>query len=265
MHVSSLADHRAFLATTIRHAGQILRDHFGHVTADRAKDGDPHSIVTAADIASNDYITAQIHQHFPDDMIVSEEDEASHGNAMADRVWIIDPLDGTRNFESRVPLFGILVAYCEKGVVLLSSIYLPMTDELAIAEQSKGTVINGRVPVISSQTDFAASYGVGQVRPGKEKTLAFAHAIRETYGDNGPWVNGIGCGAVTGFYIADGRRDWYVSRYSKVWDYAAPALLMKEAGCIVTNDQGEPWKLSDTGVVAAIPALHAELLRLVQA
>lgn len=260
----TMIDRRTFLETTIRAAGQILRDHFGHVTAERAKDGDPHSIVTAADIASNDYITTQIRQHFPDDMIVSEEDEASHGNAMADRVWIIDPLDGTRNFASRVPLFGVLIAYAEKGEVVLSSIYLPMTDELAIAEKGNGAVINGCVPVLSSQTDFASSYGIGQIRPGKEKTLAFARAIQETYGEKGPWVNGIACVAVTGLYLADGRRDWYVSRGSKVWDYAAPMLLMKEAGCITTNDQGESWKLSDTSAVVATPALHAELLRLVQ-
>lgn len=258
-------DRRTLLEKTIRAAGQILRDHFGHVTADRAKDGDPHSIVTAADIASNDYITAQIRQQFPDDIIVSEEDEDSHGNAMTDRVWIIDPLDGTRNFESRVPLFGILIAYCEKGVVLLSSIYLPMTDELLIAEKGNGGTINGASLVASRHTDFASSYGAGPTKPGKESGTRFVAALHAQFGNGiSPWVSGLGSSAIAAAYVADGRRDWYLSRGAHNWDYAATSLIMREAGCVVTNDRGEPWKLGDASVVSAIPALHAELLRVVQ-
>lgn len=254
---------RAFLEATIRHAGQILLEHFGHTFADRAKDGDPHSVVTAADIAAHHYIEEQIAAHFPDDKIVSEEDEATHGNATADRVWIIDPLDGTRNFASRVPLFGVLIAYAEKGEVVLSAIYLPTTDELAIAEKGKGATLNGNPMVASTHADFASSYGLAQTKPGKAMAVKFTSAILAHYPDISPWANGLGTIAVSAMYLADGRRDWYVTRGAKIWDYAAPSLIMKEAGCVVTNDKGEPWSLSDKEMVCASPALHAEVLRLV--
>lgn len=255
---------REFLVTTIREAGQLLMQHFGHVGVDHAKDGDPHSVVTIADIAAHRYIEEQIHLHFPGDAIVSEEDEASHGNTTAERVWIIDPIDGTRNFASRVPLFGILIAYAEHGSVVLSSIYLPTTDELFIAEKGKGGTINGQPLVISMHTDFASSYGSGPVKDGREAAVRFTNAIHAAYPDISPWVNSLGSVAVSAAYFADGRRDWFLSRGGYVWDYAAPSLILKEAGAIVTNDQGEPWHIGDRSIVAANSHLHAELLRLVQ-
>ncbi len=256
---------RAFLETTIREAGQILLQHFGHTFADRAKDGDPHSVVTAADMAAHHYIEARIATHFPDDKIVSEEDEATHGNASADRVWIIDPLDGTRNFASRVPLFGVLIAYAEQGEVILSAIYLPTTDELAIAEKGRGATLNGEPMYASTHADFASSYGMAQTRPGRAIAVKFSSALLASYPDITPWANSLGCVAVTAMYLADGRRDWYATRGAKIWDYAAPSLVLKEAGCVVTNSNGEPWTLADTELIAANPFLHAEVLRLANA
>lgn len=261
----STSTRREFLETTIREAGRILMEHFGHVGVDHAKDGDAHSVVTAADIAVNTYVTEQIHQHFPDGAIVSEEDPSSHGNTSAERVWIIDPLDGTKNFASRVPLFGVLIAYAEHGDVVLSAIYLPTTDELAIAEKGQGAMLNGKTMATSTHTDFASSYGCGPAKIGREHATNFARALNATYPSQvSPWMNNLGTVANTAVYLADGRRDWYLSRGSKVWDYSAPSLILREAGCIVTNYQGEPWTLQDGEMLAANPHLHAELLRLAQ-
>lgn len=257
-------EHEDFLEKTLRDAGKILLEHFGRETAVTIKGGDPHAVVTEADLASQESIVKAIKTKFPDHHVLAEEAGMDAlPERMPESMWVVDPLDGSRNFESRVPLFGINIAMVREGVVELAAVHLPCTDEVCIAERDGGAFLNGRKLRASRQDVFAASYGIGPVRPGGKKSTPFFQALQAAFPEGSPWMNGLGSPAVSTVYVADGRRDWYVSQGSKVWDYAAPSLILKEAGCTVTNERGGVWKIGDKALIASNPFLHQELLSLI--
>ena len=256
-------ERREFLEKVLRGAGRILLEHFGRETTVAIKGGDPHAVVTEADLASQESIVKAIKEKFPDHHVLAEEAGMDAlPERMPESMWVVDPLDGSRNFESRVPLFGINVAFVHEGAVEAAAICLPSTDEICIAELGQGAFLNGRKVKASRQEDFSASYGIGPVRPSGKKSTPFFQALQAAFPDGSPWMNGIGSPAVSTVYVADGRRDWYVSQGSKVWDYAAPSLILKEAGCVVTNERGEAWKIGDKALIASNSALHPRLLEI---
>ncbi len=253
-----------FLEDVLPKAGEILMGYFGNATVTDRKDGNHHSVVTEADQKSQDFLVNAIRTAFPTHRIIAEEkggDEMSVEDLTKGEVWFIDPLDGTRNFESRVPLFGINMAFARDGEILLAGIYLPATKELCLTEKGRGTTLNGKSIACSTATDIRKTFGIGPVRP-REASLAFLQAFVNRYDDKCPYVNAIASTAVSSVYTADARRDWYVSRGSMIWDYAAPALILSEAGCIVTDTQGNPWKLGMTDFVASAPGVYKELIQI---
>jgi len=248
---------KQFVTKTIREAGEALLDLFENVEVVYTKDA-LHDVVTEADLASQKILIDAIRKEYPDHGIVAEEEEVVHRDD-ADFVWYLDPLDGTRNYATRVPLYGINVGLVEKGSVILGAVYLPATDELCFAEKGEGAFINGEKASCSQQKTWEGSYGVGPIRVASPEGLELAGMIsRISNGD--AWMNCIASPAVTTVYMADGRRDWYISRGSKSWDYAAPSLIMKEAGCVVTNAAGEDWSPGDEELIVSNEYLHPELL-----
>jgi myo-inositol-1(or 4)-monophosphatase len=197
---------------------------------------------------------------YPDHGIVSEESEGY--NLDAEYVWYIDPLDGTKNYASGTPLFGINIAVAQKGVLKHAAIYMPALNELCYAEDGKGAFINDVQIRCSEKKDWPGVYGCGPMKF-TDNNMAFLKALSDLSG-NTAWVNGIGCAVACGMWTAAGRRDFYLGSSSNSWDYAAPALVCKEAGCIVTNIKGEEWKPGDRGLVAANKHLHPKLLEIVQ-
>jgi len=249
-----------FIKEIIQKAGQATMKYFGHARVVYTKEnlGD---VVTKADLASQRIITRAIKKKYPSHGIVAEEENTSY-QTDADYIWYIDPLDGTRNFATHVPLFGINMGLSYKGAIVYGAVYLPVTRELCFARAGKGAFLNGRRILCSNHKKFAYSYGLGPVRISHPRLRDLGNIIEHS--QNTVWVSSLGSIAVAGVYIASGRRDWYTSRDGKVWDYAAPSLIMKEAGCKVTNVHGKDWQPSDSNLVVANRYLHKELLGLLQ-
>ena len=248
-----------FIKTTIVKAGEIIMSHFGvaEITHSKATVND---IVTEADLASQKIIVDAIKANYPEHGIVSEESEDYKMDA--EYVWYIDPLDGTKNFESGVQVFGVNIALVYKGKLKYAAIYLPFLRELCFAEAGKGTFLNDKKVECSNKQNWSGVYGVGPIKF-SEKNSRFQKAISEL-SENTAWFNAIGCTAASGVWVASGRRDFYLGTSSNSWDYAAPAFLAKEAGCIVTNFKGEDWNPGDKGLVVANKYLHPELSEIVK-
>lgn len=246
-----------FLETTARSAGKILLDRFGHAQIIGTKKN-AHDVVTDADLAAQTQIVAAITSAFPNHGIVGEEEDL-RVHPEAESVWFIDPLDGTKNFATRVPIFGVSLGLRVGGVMEAGAIYLPITDELCIAHRGHGARFNGRVMHGSTQTEWTYSHGIGPIRSAAPRGIALLQAI-DKLSNGTAWVNAVASAVTAAVWMADGRRDWYVTRRSKAWDYAAGSLIMAEAGCTVTDLANQPWQPESTGLVAASPALHAELL-----
>lgn len=257
---------KEFLIETILEAGNVVMEFFGKARVLHSKDKDTVvAIVTEADLSSDKIITSAIKRKYPNHGIVAEESGSYQEDA--EFVWYIDPLDGTKNFESRVHLFGINVALAKNEEIVLAAIYLPATNELVIAEKDGGSLLtsNGQEKknFCSQKKDWRGAYGIGAIRysPQHAKLQEQILALSE----NTAWVSAIASPAVSTVWMADGRRDWYTSAGKNSWDFAAPLLIAKEAGCVVSNFAGEDWKLGDKGIVMTNKYLYPELIKAVRA
>ncbi|OGG66494.1 hypothetical protein A3I99_04330 [Candidatus Kaiserbacteria bacterium RIFCSPLOWO2_02_FULL_45_11b] len=253
---------KEFLSKTIQEAGAIVMDYYGKANVLMSKER-VVDIVTEADLASDKFIVEAIKRNYPEHGIVTEE--SGLYNTDAEFVWYVDPLDGTKNFESSVPLFGINIALIQSGDIVLAGIYLPATRELIIAEKGMGASLSldghERKITCSQKQDWTGAYGIGPIRYSKEnsdlqQTLA-------SLSNNTTWISAIASPAVSAVWVADGRRDWYTSPGSNSWDFAAPVLIAKEAGCIVSNFEGKNWSPGDRGVIVTNNYLYPELAQAV--
>ena len=130
-----------FLKSTLLGAGEILRNGFGTALTIETKQ-DQSNVVTESDFKSEEYIRNAIRTTYPQHNILGEEHGyEDHGS---EYTWIIDPLDGTSNFAAAIPWFGVLIALLKDNQPVLAGAYLPMTDEVYLAEKGKGATKNGK-------------------------------------------------------------------------------------------------------------------------
>jgi myo-inositol-1(or 4)-monophosphatase len=251
---------KSFLEQIVLAAGEEIRGRFRGSFGLKSKAYES-DFVTDADHAANEVIVKAIRATYPEHGIISEEAEADHADA--EHIWIIDPLDGTHNFARGMALFGTMIAFAHNGRVQAAVIYDPIADELLSAERGKGTRLNGVSVSCATTTDWAKAFGCANARwaPGKN---AFLHALIDVTDSESSWISTFGSAATNAISVATGRRDWYFSVDSKIWDYAAPSLIAEESGCTVSDREGRPWSFESTSLVVAVPALHPRLLSLAQ-
>ncbi len=177
--------------------------------------------------------------------------------AGADGLWCIDPIDGTSNFVAGVPYFVVSVAYLEAGKRRLGVVYDPVAREAFYAERGGGAWLNGeplplRTPVLTLRRALA---GVELKRI--DRKLASYIASHPPYASQ----RNFGASALDWCYVAAGRLDVYLHGAQKLWDYAAGALVLEEAGGRLASlrgafDEGDVWERSV--VASASPELFEE-------
>jgi 3'(2'), 5'-bisphosphate nucleotidase len=198
-----------------------------------------HTPVTDADHAANDEIVTRLREAFPDDAILSEESPDGSDRQTAQRVWIVDPLDGTREFVARNGEFSIMVGLVLEGAPVLGVVYLPDPDELFFATRGTGAwVMRGGLvePLFCVEGRLASLRLVGS-RSHAEPLL---ERIQDALGITD--VEACGSVGVKCSRIAEGRRDVYVHPvpFLKEWDTCAPEVLLSEAGGHVSDCLGRP-------------------------
>lgn len=239
-------------------AGRAVLGQFGKIGAKYSKEH-ATDVVTEADLISNKILTDAIKKKYPNHGIISEEEEDHQIDA--EYIWILDPLDGTLNFSTRVPTFGVITALARNKKVEMGAIYLPYFKEFYFAQVGEGAYLNGQRIRCSGKRTWEESYGAAgaNMRPGRNQF--WLNLIKDV--EKQPvWVNSFGCVAVGCAYVACGRRDWYTSPGGKIWDYAGGSVILSEAGCVVTDIEGKPWSFEGKGLVAANKYLYPKLLEL---
>lgn len=250
-----------FLVSLRPELHEKIMQYFGETAVSRKGEG-VNDIFTEADTAAQEIIVSAIKKQFPDHGIISEEQDG-HYQPEASCQWFIDPIDGTKNFATGVPLFGSMAALIVDGYVEIAMDYLPATDELYIAKRNRGVTNNGMPIHCSSPKDFKSSYGIGPVRAGGGNMIKLQRAITEVE-PKGIWMNCIGSPAISAAYLASGKRDWFYSKGSKSWDYMASALVIKESGCVTLDADGEDWKAGDLSLVACAPEIEKEIRQIIE-
>ncbi|MFF0473173.1 inositol monophosphatase family protein [Streptomyces sp. NPDC004284] len=206
----------------------------------------PHDLVTVADRAAEVHLTASLTALLPGSVVVGEEAvhadpalyEALRGDAP---VWIVDPVDGTRQFVHGDPAFCTLVALAQHGEVLASWTFAPALEQLAVAVRGRGATLNGQA--IRS----------GSPAPGEVLEVATSHPDyttpdqkRALLGLRTEGVRPRPCGSAGLEYLAVARGELAGTAFSweYAWDHAAGLLLVAEAGGATTTIAGEPFRIA---------------------
>lgn len=247
-----------FIKEIAREAGNIVLQKFGKIGVKYTKRDDT-DVVTEADVASNELLVGRIKDRFPSHGIISEEQPEFQQDA--DYVWIVDPLDGTRNYSTHTPLFAVLVGLAHQGKMQLATIFDPLHDEMFFAERGKGAALNGQPIVCSKRAELKHSFGCLNTHWSVNR-IDWLKKVIHASETSDFWTSGFGSVAVSTAFVAAGRRDWYCGFGSFLWDYAATSLVLSESGCTVTNAAGEPWQIGHRELVAANPALHPTILKM---
>jgi len=211
--------------------------------------------VTEADREAERAIIAILERAFPDHGFLGEEFGA-RGDATTR--WIIDPIDGTKNFVRHVPVWAVLIALEERGEVTTGVVHNPVSGDLYWARRGEGAFLNGERLRVSDGTDFEAatllhsSLRLWRATPHWDGFVRLVDATgrQRGFGDY------LGYGLV-----AEGKAELYVEVDLKPWDVAAVQILVEEAGGRVTDFTGRP-NIYDGRVLASNGHLHAEALRL---
>jgi len=248
-----------FIQSAARDAGRIQKDAFGTSYAWREKSG-RGDIVTEVDEACEKLIIDRIRREYPDDPILSEE--AGAIGIEEDRpVWVIDPLDGTRNYALGIPCFCVSIAVVRQGVPEVGAIYDPIHDEMFAARRGGGAFLNGEPMRVSDwDTLEDAMISVAWVRS-KVHSARYLRII-ERLSKHTSYFRRIGSAALVAAYVACGRFHAYLQGGLHPWDIAAAAVLVEEAGGLITDFEGHPIDLRHPSIemVTANPELHAMLL-----
>lgn len=253
-------DYQTFIEKTIKEAGAFVLDRFGKDGVLRTKSSET-DFVTEADLKSSQMIISAIQSAYPDHGIISEEEDEEYQNG-AEFVWTIDPIDGTNNFATHTPIFGVMMALMQNKTVIESGIYLPITNELFTATKGKGAFLNGQPIQCSQKENWRDTLALCNAHLTPEKQH-IREVLNKASKADPLWLYAYGCAAMSGALLASGRRDWILSKGGKIWDRLPVCLLASEAGCKITNFDGEPWSIDDNELLAANPVLHEKLIELI--
>lgn len=211
----------------IRQAGLIARERFGTAVTNRKPDDSP---VTDVDLAVQDALLKAIATNYPDDAVITEETQADptlhSAMASARACWVIDPIDGTRNYARAVPLFCVSVAMMEKGWPVVGIIYDPMTDRMYSASIGNGVWLNDYRITMSGISD-SPDVLIGSPSGQRHLLPAAVHLWLDKYK-----LRNTGSTALHLAYLATGSFDAVLVTEAHIWDIAAGFLLGHEAGVI---------------------------------
>lgn len=219
-----------------------------------------NDFVSEVDHAAEEAIIRTIREAYPDHAFLAEESGAS---GESDNVWVIDPLDGTTNFLHGFPQYCVSIAMLNKGSLTHGVIYDPTRNELFTATKGAGAFLNERRIRVSKRTQLSeALIGTGfpfrEIEHIDEYLRAFKVIAHATAGIRRP-----GAAALDLAYVACGRYDGFWEMGLSQWDMAAGALLIKEAGGLVTDFDGSDQYLDKGRIVAGTPKVFAQLLKAV--
>ena len=231
--LAKIEAHAVYIA---REAGAILTGYFGKpldVEYKDEKEGDP---VTNADRESQEYLRRAIADEFPDQGILGEEDQQEEDSPAQDFVWVLDPLDGTKNFLAGLPVYACSVGVIHRGVPIAGAVFVPWPCDGdgvvlharkgggAFMEQEPISVLSFDEPRGNSLAAFPGSFGA---------IYGFRKAMRAKVGE----IRVTGSIAYELAMTANGVLQYTVTTAPHLWDVAAGAILVTEAGGLLMRGQ----------------------------
>ncbi|NJD24249.1 MAG: inositol monophosphatase [Betaproteobacteria bacterium] len=248
-----------------RRAAQIINRASNELDLLKVGTKQPNDFVTEVDRAAEAAIIETLRDAYPGYAILAEESGTTPGEGSAGEYqWIIDPLDGTTNFIHGMPHYAVSIALARRGVIEQAVVFDPNRNELFTAGKGAGAFLNDRRIRVSRRTRLQeALLGTGfpyRVFDHVDTYLAiFKELTSRTAGQRRP-----GAASLDLAYVACGRYDGFWEFGLSPWDIAAGALLISEAGGLISDLRGEADYLATGNVVAGTPKVFAPLLGVIQ-
>ena len=232
-------------------AGSILAQRFNSpMDVTFKSEGNP---VTDVDIEVEQAIISLLQREFPSFSILSEESPPIETESPY--TWVIDPLDGTRNYVGGIPHFCTTIALAKNGTVLLGITYDPIRKEKFFSQKGLGAFVNGSLLSVSKKQDLKSSIlglDIGYYPlHAKAATQLVSNFQNQTQA-----IRILGSAALGLAYAASGRLDIYCHFSLEPWDLAAGILFIKEAGGVATDIQLAPANLDSKSVLVSNSVLH---------
>jgi myo-inositol-1(or 4)-monophosphatase len=246
------------VAKSAAQAGAVpLKEMFRQVVKIQAK-GAAGNLVTEADHAAEAAVLAVLAAETAGIAVNAEESGRLAGEG--DLEWCVDPLDGTTNYAHGFPFFGTSVGLTWRGRPLLGALALPALDQFFWAAPGHGAWCNGERLQVSAcgrvaDALLATGFAYDRIERKDNNYAEFAWFTHRSHG-----VRRAGAAAVDLAYVAAGLFDGYWERGLSSWDLAAGAVLVEQAGGVVSSYDGSPLDLASGRVLACGPGLHAEMV-----
>jgi 3'(2'), 5'-bisphosphate nucleotidase len=247
-----------------REAGRILLEFYAGETKVQWKGRDDP--VTAADHAANEMLANELSRRFPGDAVLSEEIPDDQARLKKDRVWMVDPMDGTKQFIERIGEFAVMIGLAIEGEAKLGVVYNPSADRMYYAAPGAGAFVEEkwstkrlRVAHVSDPSQLVMA--MSRSHPSRK-----VYSIREKLGVH-KYIQHGSVGLKFGL-IAEGRAHIYINTSSRTsqWDTCAPEAILREAGGVVTDWNGEALRYNRPevrnlhGIVATNGTIHDRAL-----
>jgi len=236
-------------------------------------------IVTKHDRSAQTAIEGIVRSRYPDHSLLGEEDvdpgaaasEAALASVLAksesDFLWICDPIDGTANFAAGMPLCAVTMGIVYRGTPIVGVVYDPHRDEMFGAIRGRGATLNG-VPIVNAASRTVTSVSDALINAGcPADPNAFEASMRGVLALNGRsrGLRIVACSALTTAWISCGRLAAHFGYDLSSWDLVAGALLIQEAGGIVTDLDGTPYRLETRNMLCSCNRqLHDDVLKILR-
>lgn len=255
----------AFAADAAREAGRRILRYYGDVDHETKAGGSP---VTQADLDANEYLVEVIGRRYQGEPVLAEESADPVARRNADRLWIVDPLDGTKEFLAGNGEFAVMIGYVADGEPRAGVVYLPARGLLYGAASGAGAWVESAgsqrtLRCVPARSDALRLVG------SRSHPDALIEEMRAALGITD--VRPSGSVGIKCALIAEGERDLYIHPvpYLKEWDTCAPELIVREAGGVVTDCRGERLRYNKDspsqpdGIVACGADVHARVMRVI--
>jgi myo-inositol-1(or 4)-monophosphatase len=253
-----------FLTTAVEavvRAGELQMARFGgRIGVDKKGAID---LVTEVDLAVERMFRALVAERFPDHQVLAEE----LGGAAAvppGPCWVFDPIDGTTNYAHGIPIFCSSLALEVDGVAQVAAVFDPTRRELFTAERGVGAFLNGRRLSVSRADALIDAVVVTGFPYDVHSRVEEIVGLFGAFVGQARAVRRLGSAAIDLCYVAAGRMDGFWETGLKAWDIAAGALIVAEAGGLVTNMAGGPFSSRQGSVLAANARLHRAMLEVIR-
>ena len=219
------------------------------------------NFATAADHAAEKAIIELLTALDPAIPVLAEE-SARRELRKAERLWVVDPIDGTLNFSRGIPFYAVVIAYVEEGRARAAAVHSPRTGETFVASEGRGATLNGKRIHVSetkrlSQSLATASLSYRVMRGARPKMTRLAAACAG--------MRDVGSAALGMTYVADGRFDIFAHQFLSPWDTAGPAFIAREAGASVLSlKTGRDASWDEAQVIIANPTLAKAAMTLLE-